>query len=123
MIQLIFVLWTSYFFPQQPPQVLIEFENIDNQVKVLLDGQEVFDFNRVKEKADQATCDLTSLLKADSESFTVQLFNGDGNPYDKRWEIKYSVLLNGDEVDYMWEQREENKLGLVFEKEYFIDDL
>lgn len=105
----------------------LEFEKIDNRVEVYIGDSLIYNSGIVRQNPDMLIkINIESTrLKDENRKLTVKLINGlDGarNGDDIHWEIKY-FLLKGDEVlDFIWDDADDGRVGVVFEETYNLSN-
>ncbi|MAE87334.1 MAG: hypothetical protein CMB80_31665 [Flammeovirgaceae bacterium] len=103
------------------------FNKIDNKVEILVNDSLIFDSGTVNHNPELEglyTCNITKYLTSERDVVVVRLYNG-FEPYpeeqkDKHWEIEYSLNKDGVEVEQMWNEGDDFKIGLVFEEIYYL---
>lgn len=122
------ILLVSFMMTTVPVQSenFLLFEKIDNVALILIDGQEVYRTEQVKGNPDMnLKISLENFLVNESKELVVQLENGHSynpNIKDKHWEIRYELFFDGEPIDYIWEQADDSKTGIVFEKKYKLSE-
>ncbi len=105
---------------------LLKFSRIDNRVTVYADDVLVYDSETVHSNPElDIQVNITSALAQEPDSLKVTVYNGEP-PYtmmeDPEWEIHYELIINGEEIDFVFEHAENNALGMVFSKRYSVND-
>lgn len=103
----------------------VKFYKIDNQVKVFLNNQLVFDSGVGAEKKDEdISFGFTDELRKGKNKLRIELYNDP--PYegfmgfDKHWEIFYELFKEDVPIDYIHEQADDGKTGMVWSMEHDI---
>ena len=71
------------------------------------------------------TIDLTPYVNADKNDLKVELYNGKP-PYDTHspsWMIVYDLFINDELVEFVREEKNDGKVGLVFTERHDLSDL
>lgn len=102
----------------------IHFYIINNQAKIYIDGELVHDTQPINGKiSSERDVSLSKYLTRGNHTIKIELWNGEGLPgdeYDKYWEIYYEIFLKGVPIDYIHEQTDNGKPGLVWSGEHEI---
>ncbi|WP_147302947.1 hypothetical protein [Marinoscillum furvescens] len=97
---------------------------INNQAKIYVDGELVHDTKPINGKvSSERSIPISEHLSPGTHTIKVELYNGEGildDKYDKYWEIYYELFVNGVPVDYIHEQTDNGKQGLVWSEEHEI---
>ncbi|MEP1094352.1 MAG: hypothetical protein ABJG78_04545 [Cyclobacteriaceae bacterium] len=104
----------------------IEFERIDNRVEVWVGDSLVYNSGIIRRNPKDLGIKvyIDDLLLEKSNELTVKLINGldgakDGD--DIHWEVKY-VVFKGDELyEYLWEEADDGRVGVVIEETYILE--
>ncbi|WP_421872928.1 hypothetical protein [Marinoscillum sp.] len=124
----LFVTLGLFTNPQQDYKTIdyvIAFYRIDNQVDIIVNDSLVYTTGVIDHNPDfkgEFTYYIGNHLTDQEDQVTVRLYNG-RPPYDikdKHWEIEYVLKKNGKEFDYMWDEGDNNEVGLVFEEKYLL---
>ncbi|MEP5614123.1 MAG: hypothetical protein ABJP45_17860 [Cyclobacteriaceae bacterium] len=103
----------------------LEFEKIDNRVEVFLGDSLIYNSGIIRKNPKlEIQVFIDDALLEDSNELTVKLINGlDGANHgdDIHWEIKY-YLFKGDEViDWVWDDADDGRVGVVLEETYILE--
>ncbi|MEQ9007019.1 MAG: hypothetical protein RLP12_03980, partial [Ekhidna sp.] len=100
----------------------VKFTKVDNRAHVYIDDSLIYKSDYTLGGANEVAyeVDISSYIN-NSEKLKVVLYNG-VEPYDEQvdtyWEIMYDLILDGEVVDFIHEQEQENIVGVAFESEY-----
>lgn len=107
-------------------QYWISFYKIDNQVKVYVDDDLIFDsFDLKKENLENIVLNLDEDLDSGRHKIRIDLYND--SPYDgfmgfdKHWEVYYEFFRYEVPIDYIHEKGDDGKKGLVFSQTHEIE--
>ncbi len=98
--------------------------HVDNRVVVSINDSTIFDTGTVYGEYVREI-DLTSYVKANKNNLKVELYNGKP-PYDTHspgWMIVYDLFINDELVDFVTEERNDGKVGLVHTERHDLSDL
>jgi hypothetical protein len=104
----------------------LKFTKVDNIAHVYIDDSLIYKSEYTLGGANEVAyeVDISSYID-NSKKLKVVLYNG-VEPYDEQvdtyWEIMYDLILDGEVVDFIHEQEQENTVGIAFESEYVIDE-
>ncbi len=104
---------------------LIRFHRIDNKVDIIVNDSLVYTSGVIDSNPDfkgEKTLYLGSYLTNEVDEVVIKVYNG-RKPYivkDKHWEIEYVIEKKGIEYEYMWDEGNNNEVGLVFEEKHFF---
>lgn len=105
----------------------IEFEKIDNRVEVYVGDSLIYNSGIIRKNPKNLGIwvDIDdTLLEEYSNELTIKLINGmdgskDGD--DLHWEIKF-ILFKGDDLyEYLWEDADDGRAGVVIEETYVLE--
>lgn len=104
----------------------IKFYKIDNQVKVLVNGQQIFDSGKNEDKTtEEISVGLTKYIKSGKNQVRIELYNDP--PYegfmgfDKHWEVFYELFKRDIPIDYIHESGDDGKQGQVWYLKHDIE--
>ena len=102
----------------------IRFYKIDNQVKVYLNEEMIYDSDVIDGNPElDILVDLEKHLKKGLNTLKVELYNGSLlNAYksDTNWEIRYEILKGEESIDYMHQASAEGKKGFSIDFQHDI---
>lgn len=99
----------------------LRFYQIDNEVKIYVNGELVDDSGIIEKEEVDYVVPLTDYLTSGSNRIVVELYNGNGvSTTDKSWEVYYELFYNQVPVDYRNEQSDNGKTGLVYTMDHEI---
>jgi len=104
----------------------LEFERIDNRVEVWVGDSLIYNSGIVRQNPKDLGIKvyIDDLLLEESNELTVKLINGldgakDGD--DIHWEVKY-ILFKGEKLyEYLWEEADDGRVGVVIEETYILE--
>lgn len=99
---------------------------VDNSVRVFIDDSLVFSSGTIHSSPEvDFKIELNPFIKDGTEELKVEVYNG-VEPYepqhDPLWEIRYDLIYNGEIVDFIHEFGDDNKIGLVYENVYILEE-
>lgn len=127
MTALLLLLSLIFLFQKQTDIYIISFYQIDNKVEIIINDSIIYSSGEVDRNPDfegLLTVNISKHLTRPKNEVIVRLYNG-FEPYpedekDKHWEIEYSILKNEQEIDFMWNEGDDFRNGLVFEERYLF---
>jgi len=126
MTHLVYILLLSVFSNPAKNENYFYFEKIDNIAIISIDGNEVFRTEQVKGNPDlNLKISIEPFLTKDTKEIMVQIENGHSynpNIKDEHWEVRYELFFDGEPIDYIWEQADDSRTGIVFEKKYKLSE-
>ncbi len=104
----------------------ISFNKINNKAKIFVDDSLIYESETIHTGYEvDYFIDISPYISIGAEIIKVELYNG-VEPYneqtDRKWEIMFDVVLDGEVVDFVNESKRDNTIGKVFEAEYVIDE-
>lgn len=119
-----------WIFPAQDykeTDYFIEFYKVDNKVDIIVNDSLVYTTGTIDLNPDlkgNMNFYIGAYLTDKKDEVIVRLNNGyepyDMEQSDKHWEIEYAIKKNGVEYDYMWDADDDYRVGVVFEKKYYL---
>lgn len=104
----------------------IQFEKIDNRADILVNDSLVYtsgtvDFN--PDLGEQHLIYLNNFLSEEEDKVVIRVYNGH-EPYseekDTHWEVRYLILENEKMIEYVWEDGDDGRIGLVHEMTHYL---
>lgn len=98
--------------------------HVDNRVVVSINDSTIFDTGTVYGEYVREL-DLTGYVNANKTDLKVELYNGKP-PYDTHspsWMIVYDLFINDELVDFVTEEKNDGKVGLVYTETHDLSDL
>lgn len=103
----------------------IKFYKIDNQVKLLVNGEQIFDSgNGPEKKQEEVAVGFSDKIKRGKNIVRIELYND--IPYegfmgfDKHWEVFYELFEEDIPVEYIHEQADDGEKGMVYSIDHEI---
>lgn len=105
---------------------LLNLVKVDNLAKVYIDDSLVYTSSVVHGNPEiDYYFDFSSFVNDGSEILKVELYNGEA-PYhiqdDQHWEIRYYLIINGENVDFIHESGDDYRIGKVYEETFFMEE-
>lgn len=95
-----------------------KFYEIDNQVKIYIDGIEVHDTGPIEwNQPSERKITLSNDLKPGKHTIKLEVYNGVGletDVLDEQWEVQYELFVNGVPVDFINEKQGDTPPGLAY---------
>ncbi|MBR08990.1 MAG: hypothetical protein CMP48_15080 [Rickettsiales bacterium] len=102
----------------------LKFYKVNSRVKVYLNDDELYDSGINKQVTDPFKVGVSDRLESGKNLIRVDLFNGppydDSLGYDKYWEIDYEIFNYKEPIDFVFEQNDRARNGLVWSKVHEI---
>ena len=105
-------------------QFKLVIRHVDNRVIAYINDSTIFDTGTVYGEYN-VTIDLTPYVNEDKNDLKVELYNGKP-PYDTHspsWMIVYDLFINDELVEFVREEKNDGKVGLVFTESHDLSDL
>lgn len=105
----------------------VSFYRVDNKVDIAVNDAVVYTTGIINNNPNlngTLSFDISPFLTSNPDTVSIRLYNG-VEPYsnlqkDQHWEIEYSLKMNGLELDFMWNEGDDDRKGLVFEETYYL---
>ncbi|MEQ8474391.1 MAG: hypothetical protein RIC35_24555 [Marinoscillum sp.] len=102
-----------------------KFYEIDNQVKIYIDGEEVHDTGPIEwNQPSERTITLSDELSEGHHEIKLEVYNGiglDTDILDEQWEVQYELFVNGVPVDFINEKQGNSPPGLAYSRTIDIE--
>ncbi|MEO9870101.1 hypothetical protein [Ekhidna sp.] len=105
-------------------QYKLVLRHVDNRVIVYVNDSTIFDTGTVYGEYVR-NIDLTKYVNAGQTDLKVELYNGKP-PYDTMspgWMIVYDIFINDELVEFVREEKQDGKVGLVYTESHDLSDI
>ncbi|MFY0606642.1 MAG: hypothetical protein JXR10_08000 [Cyclobacteriaceae bacterium] len=111
--------------PSEVEAYWIKFYKIDNQVKLIINGEEIFDSGKgAEKKQEEVSVGFSERMRKGKNTVRIELYND--IPYegfmgfDKHWEVFYELFEEDVPVEYIHEQADDGETGMVYSIDHEI---